>query len=350
MRQSKTPLVSVVMPSLNTEYKMLRKAVKSILTQTYKNWELIIIDDNSTKYNDFSFLDELKDKRIRIYHNEEQRGCTYSINKGISMARGKYIARLDSDDIALPRRLELQVRYLEQHPDIKVLSCRTKIFGKRNGINMIMPVNREYFRAAFLFNNIIAHSSIMFRKNIIEKGRKCYDESFKNAQDYELWARIVENGGRIYQLSACLSMYRLHDGQISSKGHNSEQIKCAARVRRRLVEKYFNPSKKDILCHEALNENVIENVTIEDINRWIVKMLRINKKKRYFGQHYLKLAVASRYLDFIKKTGITENIGFAFGFFGPEIFQVEAIKLYRKIINFKYDILWKIKGKEQNII
>ncbi len=350
MIQSKRPLVSVVMPAFNTEYEMLHEAVRSILNQTYSNWELIIVDDNSTKYNDFSFLDKLRDKRIRLYHNEEQRGCTYSINKGISLARGKYIARLDSDDIALPRRLEIQVGYLERHPDISILSCRAKKFGKNNKINMVVPNKQESFRTALLFNNIITHSSVMFRKNIFEKDNRCYDESFRNAQDYELWTRIVENGGRMYQLHKCLVMYRVYDGQISSKGHNSEQIRCASRVRKKLIGKYFNPSKKDILCHEALNDNVIEDVTREDINRWIVKMLKINKKNGYFRQHYLKLAVAFRYMHFIRNKRMSGDLGFAFRFFGPELLQVAAIMFYRKIVNYKYDILWKIKGKEQNII
>ena len=351
MSQSKKPLVSVVMPTFNTDYGMLRTAVGSVLNQTYQNWELIIVDDNSTEYNDFSLLGELKDKRIRLVHNEEQRGCTYSINKGISLAKGKYIARLDSDDIALPRRLELQVRYLEHHLDISVLSCRTKCFGSRNKMYMLTPDKQEYFRVALLFDNIIAHSSVMFRRNIFEEGGQCYDESFKNSQDYDLWVRVVENGGHIYQLHKCLAMYRVHDAQISSAGHNSEQIKCASRIRRGLLEKYFSPSKKDILSHEVLNSGkLIEGVTIEDINRWILKLLTVNKKNGYFRQHYLKLIIAFRYQRLIRKTEIVKNPGYALRFFGPELLQAAAIMIYGKILNHKFDTIWIIKEKEQNII
>ena len=99
-------LVSVIIPTYNTEYYMLKQAIKSVLNQTYQEFEIILIDDKSDKYSDFTFLEKYQDNRIRFYQCDENRGLAYCINWGIELSRGKYIAKLDADDIALPRKLE----------------------------------------------------------------------------------------------------------------------------------------------------------------------------------------------------------------------------------------------------
>jgi len=211
-------VISVVMGAYNSE-KYISEAIESILNQTYKNFEFIIIDDCSTdKTNMIIRKYAVKDNRIKLIKNSNNMGLTYCLNKGIKIAKGKYIARMDTDDIALPSRLEKQFSYLENHKDVVVLgSCafdideNGKIIQERN----VPKYNKDIVNLIKLVDPMI-HPTVMFRKkeiNIIGN----YNKDFKLSQDYELWFRCVASGYKMQNLPDKLLYYRIDNSYLKRK-------------------------------------------------------------------------------------------------------------------------------------
>jgi len=213
--------VSVLMSVYNGE-RFLSESIDSILNQTFKNYEFIIINDGSTDKSGeilHNYVD--KDTRI-ILIKQSNKGLTYSLNKGISLARGKYIARMDADDISLPIRLEEEYKALTTNPKAVLVACFFEIINK-NG-NIIRPgyVPKRHIKRLLLYKNRLVHSSVMFLKEIFNKiGRY----KLRYAQDYDLWLRLAEQGD-IVVIDKILHRYRYNPSGISVT-KQQEQAFCA---------------------------------------------------------------------------------------------------------------------------
>lgn len=315
---------------------MLREAIESILGQTYKNLELILIDDCSTENNVFSFIDEYNDPRIKLFHNEENKGCTYSLNRGISLSSGEFIARMDADDISLPKRIELQVEYMMKHPEVKVLGSRAYIFGSFHKAIALIPDKWEYIRPALLFNNVVAHPSVMVRRSLFDIDGLTYDESFRNSQDYDLWNRVAETGDYIHEYPRLLLLYRMHERQVSSPGNNRVQAECAMRVRRRYLTRYFDASENELMCQEALTlGTLIDGVTLDDVKAWIFRMLDVNKKDKIYCHRYLRLILLNRFIR-VCGSGAIAHLGTVIRIGGFEIFECAAIGIHKTLLGLVY--------------
>lgn len=208
------PKVSVVMSTYNTKQEYLEKSIDSILGQTYKNFEYIIICDGSK--NDLDIIKKYNDKRIKIIEHKENKGLPYSLNEGIRMAEGKYIARMDSDDVALKNRLEKQVEFLENHDDIDICSMFCKKIGKENSIDVLPYTKNNLIKINLLFRNALVHPLVMMRKDFIINNNLYYNEEFLCSQDFELWNRCKEIG-KIEIIPKVGLLYRIHDNQISTE-------------------------------------------------------------------------------------------------------------------------------------
>ncbi|MFW6016530.1 MAG: glycosyltransferase [bacterium] len=211
-------MISVIMSVYNAE-KYLEEAVESILTQSYKDFEFIIIDDKSTDNSaDIIKSYAIKDERIKYIKNDINRGLTYSLNKALDLAEGKYIARMDADDISIKNRFEIQYNYLENNKDISLLGTSAyninetgDIIAERN-----VPFTFEEIKNSIKLVNPVIHPSVMFRKrDILAIGG--YNEKFKKVQDYELWFRVIANGLKIENLSERLLYYRVNDQYFERK-------------------------------------------------------------------------------------------------------------------------------------
>ena len=212
---NKEPLVSVIMGVYNTKIEYLRIAMDSILHQTYRNLEFIIIDDASDQWC-AAFLEEYKnkreteygDRRIRLFHNERNKGLTVSLNIALRMAKGNYIARMDADDISLPQRISKQISYMEAHKDIDVLACGSFIYGGEplfptekdftdspRFAGIYRKFEQERMRVRLSFANIeFTHPTVVFRSSFLRENHLQYDESIHKAQDYNMWVRCIEKG------------------------------------------------------------------------------------------------------------------------------------------------------------
>lgn len=208
------PLVSVVMSVFNAE-KYIHQAVESILRQTYKNLEFIVINDGSTD-GTRDILESFEDSRITFIHQDNV-GITQSLNKGIALAHGKYVARQDADDISKPERLEKQVAFLEGHPQVGLLGSRFEFIDEDGDVKRqsFLPTDNDTLQERLTKINQFCHASVIMRKEALDKVG-AYSEFFRYAQDYDLWLRISEHY-EIANLPEMLVQYRELNNAISSE-------------------------------------------------------------------------------------------------------------------------------------
>ena len=208
-----TPKISIIMGVYNGQ-KFLRQAIYSILNQTFRNFEFIIIDDASTDETE-TILDEYseKDERIRVIRNPQNIGLTRSLNKSLEFARGRYIARMDADDISLPERLDRQLAFMENNKDVGVLGTGIKIIDATGEVIKTPKLPKGNFTNYLRKKNLFVHGTLMFRKDSLDMVSG-YNQEMKLAQDYELLLRLSEKV-RIFCLPECLYLLRRHKQSIS---------------------------------------------------------------------------------------------------------------------------------------
>jgi glycosyltransferase involved in cell wall biosynthesis len=223
----KAPLVTVVLPVRNGAAD-LPKAVDTILAQTFADFELIAINDGSTDRTG-AVLDSLRDPRVRVIHQHNM-GLAAALNRGISMARGQYIARQDHDDWAKPTRLEKQVAFLEAHPDCALVGTRAEVWrgDQRTDRALDHPTDDVALRFELLFDSSFVHSSVMMRKAALDVvGAYATDPARHPPEDYELWSRLARRY-RVANLAERLTIYR----EVSNSLSRSPQYRSAAFMER----------------------------------------------------------------------------------------------------------------------
>ncbi len=238
----------------------IRLSVDSILGQTVADFEFIIINDNPTRPENDRLLQEYeqKDSRIRVIRNAENLGLTKSLNVGLQVAQGTYIARMDADDFAFPERFAVQLQYLQEHPDciacsgLAYLWDGTNITGK-----MYRPVDYPEFLYYSFTSSPFVHPLLMMRRESLEKGNIRYDEDFRYSQDYKLAVDMLQVG-KIGNVDRYLLKYRISAQQITSK-FGREQTDLTTRIRRELIDWYYGmfslPALPSVISVDTLREN-----------------------------------------------------------------------------------------------
>jgi glycosyltransferase involved in cell wall biosynthesis len=223
------PLVSVIMPAYNAA-PYIRDAVNSILEQQLKNLELIVIDDASTDET-ANLLASFTDPRMVIHRNEENKGIVFSRNRGIALAKGKYIAILDSDDVALPDRLEKQVAFLEARPDHGACGSFYRVIDTNGKLltSVTLPIEPEDTYTFLFFNVCFCHSTLMLRADVARLYE--YREGFDIIEDYEIAYRISRQW-KLGNVPSFTTLYRVHGQNISidKKQHMLEVRKLMDRI------------------------------------------------------------------------------------------------------------------------
>lgn len=283
---SMKPLISVIM-SVYNEQQYIAEALRSILTQTVQDFEIILFDDGSTDRT-VDIIMELHDERIHIHQNKQNLGLTRNLNLALEMASGKYIARMDGDDISMPNRFERQIEYLKAHSDMILISCQTKTFGDETLISKVEE-NPEKLKCMMLIHPVLAHPGFMARKELFEEYKFRYDESFRQAQDYELIARVT----RKFRIGICphvLLKYRTHKEQVSVKATGSQFVN-ADRVRSFLLGELDIRLTNDenTFYHKLVLEQHTEDVQdFAKVRTLLEKIMEQNRKKKIYQQEKLE--------------------------------------------------------------
>jgi glycosyltransferase involved in cell wall biosynthesis len=229
------PTLSVILPVHNGE-RYLQEAVESVLNQTFTDFEFIIIDDGSTDKT-WEILIEYtgRDQRIALVQNQENIGLTKSLNKGLSLARGKYIARQDADDVSLPERLERQVDFLDEHPEVILVSSHYKIIDPEGCFlgHSQQAIDPDLVSWYMLFYNYV-EGFVMFRRApVMDLGG--YREMSLHVEDYDLWLRLSKVG-EIAILPKLLMKYRRHNAQITVVEREEQEAFASDLVRKTISE------------------------------------------------------------------------------------------------------------------
>jgi glycosyltransferase involved in cell wall biosynthesis len=238
--------VSVIMSVYNCE-KYLRETIDSVLNQTLKDFEFIIVNDGSTD-NTREILESYSDGRMHIV-NQRNLGISRAKNRAIALSSGEYVAIIDADDIWLPEKLEKQVNFLDEHSDIGLVGTATSVIDKKKRIMGTLRIveSNEAIQDALLKDNCFSHSSIMLRKSIFEKV-DYYNEEFDYSLDYDLLLRISEHC-RVWNLSEVLTIWRFNEEGVSVCKH-SNQMRYAL-LARVLAENRRNARDENLLANKA---------------------------------------------------------------------------------------------------
>lgn len=236
-------MVSIIMPNYNGDAN-LEKSIRSVLNQSFTNFELIIIDDNSTD-NSLKVINHFlnSDKRIKLLVNEENIGPSLSRNKGVNFSRGKYIAFLDSDDLWEKSKLEIQVNFMESN-EIK-FSYTSYVKFDHNDLIRTVHARLKINEKMLLRKNYLGTSSVMINKEFF--GEMIEFKDLKRAEDYELWLRLIKESKMIYGIKDTLMKYRVGNESLSSK-----KIEGII-YRYKLFRKTIGMSKMRSLYYVAMN-------------------------------------------------------------------------------------------------
>lgn len=264
------PLVSVVMPTYNNE-KYIAQAIKSILHQTYTNFEFIIVDDGSTDKT-AEIVNAFKDTRIKYIKNPINIKTTKSLNKGISMAKGKYIVRMDSDDWAYPQRIKQQVSYMEKHPDTVVCGSAIEVCNndlKTTNIRTYPLKDKDIRNKLFRYNPFAHPATIWQRKAVETVG--LYNEALPLTQDYDLIFRVGKVG-KFANLGETLIKLRTH-AKASSIKNGFKQQKITLYTRFRAITKYgYKASPADIVY--GLIQGIAMLILPTNVKFWLFNKIR----------------------------------------------------------------------------
>ncbi|MGG4036979.1 glycosyltransferase family 2 protein [Heyndrickxia ginsengihumi] len=302
-------LVTVFMTVFNGE-NYIKSSLESILNQTYKNIEILIFDDGS-KDNTNNIIKSYKDSRIKLITNPRNMGIPYNRIKGLELAKGKYLAIMDADDISLPYRIQEQVNYMENNPNILAAGSFAKIFGKKFNNPVIKPnINPEEISVALMFYNPLVNSTAIFRLDKVKKFGINYNPNYFVAQDYDFWAQLSKKG-KISNIPKVLLKYRFGHNNITKISNLTKLEKrknIIHSIQNSLLEYYgfeLTGHEKQVFNNIFDENNPIMNEdTIKFGQLLINKMILINSKKNIFDSDVFKRVLNYSIEESFKKSKI----------------------------------------------
>ena len=293
--------LSVLMSVYRESLFLLEKAINSIFSQTFNDFEFVIILDDPSNFNAESYLRDLSKKHmnVKIIVNSVNIGLTKSLNLGLHHCCGEFIARMDADDVSMPDRFEKQVNFLNENTEIVACGSYFKyidVDGNEIGRVKLRITPKDIFDNIF-FMSPFCHPSVMFRR-IVDGKEVHYDESLKYSQDYGLWARLVIHH-KMAVIPEYLFCYRISSSQITSKNH-SEQQQCHVRTQKQLIcdlKILITEKQADILLN-ILNERSLK-YTNEDIERSLICFIYNNKSNDKVNVSLFRYTILSNYSNYL---------------------------------------------------
>ncbi|MDO9000765.1 MAG: glycosyltransferase family 2 protein [Bacteroidota bacterium] len=265
-----SPLVTILMPVYNADF-FLKRAMDSILEQTYSNIEFLIINDGSTD-NSLSIIKSYSDNRIVLIENEKNLGLIYSLNIGLQKARGKYVARMDADDVSYKNRIQKQLVFMENHSDVGILGTFIQK-EKKFELYANPKLTSNELKARLIFNNIFNHPTILFRNSFLKEQNISYNAEFKHAEDYNLWLNTIPKTDFAI-LNESLLYYENHQSQVSEIFNAEQKINVNKSHRQFFTSLNLNFSGAELEIHRRLfYQDYLYNKTfIAELENWLLKI------------------------------------------------------------------------------
>lgn len=307
VKHNSTPLVSIAMPMYNGE-TYLREALDSILNQTYTNIDVIIIDDGSTD-GSVGIVKSYDDPRIRFFQNDQNRGVSYTRNRAIDLTKGEYLAWMDCDDISLPKKIELQVAFMESKPNIAV--CGTsylRFFVDEIFYQDIAKTDHEEIRTNFIFRPAtIFMPTAMLRTSVLKEENIRFDESLPMAEDYDFFQRLCEVR-QSSNLTEVLFHYRDNPESITNTFKKKKHERF--RLQQKLYKRILTDISVTVVSEDLLNhENCLNSVMFKDFGTFknCANHLRLienaNRGSKKYNDRILKIVLREQFFFIAKKAG-----------------------------------------------
>jgi len=276
--------ISAIMALYNTPHELLNATVKSILAQTFTDFELIIIDDASTiEYKDF--FEKFSDNRIKYFKLEKNAGPGHARNEGIRRAEGQYIAIVDSDDVYLPQRFGVQSDFLDKNSDISLISSAFK--QSNNGKIPEVIENHQDIKIFMLFNSAFANPAVMFRKKVFIEKNLFYPENINFGEDYGLWLDAMFAEVKMANLKDVLMVYTRRKGQLSKEKSDIQNSILKDFYKKILSNMGLNPLQEDLQLHYNIDIQKFDSITSEQIQNWFDEIIQANKNSKIFDEQKL---------------------------------------------------------------
>lgn len=286
------PRVTVLLP-VYEGCEHLAAAIESILGQSFRDFELLVIDDGSSD-GSADVVAACDDPRIRCVRNERNLGVVASLNRGLELARGELVARMDADDTSLPQRLRRQVDFLDANPEIGACGAWIVTTGRRERVRIEYPTDAEDLRCGLLFDPAMAHPTVCLRRAWFERHGLRYDEAYTHAEDYDLWRRATACFP-LSNLGEVLLRYRVHDASVTRR-YRAEQQASVERIHRELLaELGLSPTDHELVIHRGgrFGEPV---PPLPETERWLQTLLEANRACGRYPERALERLVGRRWL------------------------------------------------------
>lgn len=279
------PEVTVLLPVYNGE-RYLHETMQSILDQTYSDFEFLIVDDGSTDSSP-EIIAGYNDDRIKVLVNSDRLKLSGALNRGLDKAKGKYIARMDADDIALPGRLQKQVEYMDAHSHIGICGTGIEIFGQTQIREDLYPPTSEDIRSYALFDCPFCHPTVMIRKELFNRHELRYDGSYYPTEDYDIWSRAIELLPSI-NLSDVLLRYRVHDKSMTGADWDEMDRQAVRVIRPRLETLGITFTDEQLQFHRNIGRGrsvKLTNLTeIDRAESWLMLLMDTNRTENCYDE------------------------------------------------------------------
>jgi glycosyltransferase involved in cell wall biosynthesis len=338
------PRLTILMPVYNAE-KFLRKSITSILNQTFTDFEFIVFNDGSTD-NSQEIIKQYadSDNRIKYFSSKRNKGYVYFLNKGLKLSRTEYIARMDGDDISLPRRFEKQVAFMDKHKEIGVCGTFLKTFGYRKSV-WPLPKQHDDILAGMLFENMLHHPTVIIRGKMVSDFNELYKAEFMPAEDYEYWVRLGFLGVKFANIGEVLYRYRQHKKNVG-RIYNVAQKRNSEKVRMILLNNLgIQIKEEEFLIHNILaNGYHADKECIEKAYLWLDKIKKVNREKKIYSESSLEKEIGRRWFKLCyNSTSLGREI---WDIYHKCVFSRVNRLTIKKKIKFFIKILLKIDRKQ----
>ena len=284
------PRVTVLMPIYNAE-KYLQAAIDSILSQSFKNFEFLIIDDGSTDRT-AQIVQSYVDDRIRYIAYTVNLGIAHTLNRGLELSEGEYIVRMDSDDTCHRHRIERQVSFMDRHPRIGASGTWITFMGDQPGWVDRSPVGEKVVNAYLLLDNPMFHPSVILRRRMFHDHHLCYDPAFSRTEDYDLWSRAAASFP-LDNLPEPLLKFRCHSASVTGSSAREMRAQTYRILGRELKRLRLDPSDEELFFHHKISRGYRLD-RLESLARaenWFSRLVSQNKREGIFDEEAMAIAV-----------------------------------------------------------
>ena len=308
-----SPKISVLMSVYNSA-SYLKEAMDSVLNQSFPDFEFIIVNDGSTDKS-AEIIQSYKDDRIFLVQNETNKGLIYSLNLGLDLVRGEYIARMDADDVCMPDRLKIQLAFMELSQKVGVLGSDYISFSGSSSKHVSTYAGSDVIKGFLLFSATFCHPSLMIRKSVIDENNFRFSIEAKHVEDYELWTRMSFST-EFESVKIPLLKYRSHSNQVSNT-YRELQKKNSDKVRFEYLKKLgFEFTEKQLGIHQLVssNEKIKSFSVLCEIENWLMDLGTQNKAKKCFEEDSFAVVLSKMWKDTCGNTNLGIKAFFKYRF------------------------------------